>query len=196
MKAVKFSLPIMLIIAMMSCFSVQAQKGGKGKKVKVVHSPGVTVVKVKPHVSRNAHAHYAHMPRWGSTVTVLPAGFLTFNSYYYHSGVYYTKRNNGFVVVRPARGLRITMLPAGYRRILVGPRVYYYHYGIFYTKVVNHNQYEIVDAPEGAVVHALPDGYVVKTVNDHEYYVLDGVYFGEVDAVEIDGGIGFKVMKM
>jgi uncharacterized protein DUF6515 len=194
MKAIKIYLPILFILAILSCFSANAQHI-KVNRARVVRGP-VTIVKIRPHVSRNAHVHYAHMPRWGSVVTVLPAGYLTYNTFYYHSGVFYTKRNNGFVVVHPARGIRITTLPLGYRTIYIGPHTYYYYYGTFYTKVVNHDEYEIIDAPEGAVVDALPEGYEVKTIHDNEYYVLDGVYYGEVDTNDIDGGVGYRVVKM
>ena len=61
---------------------------------------------------------------------------------------------------------------------------------------MNAEEYEVVDAPEGAIVDALPDGYEVKTVDGNEYYILDGVYYGEVAAADIDGGVGYKVVKM
>jgi hypothetical protein len=193
MKTIKISLPL-LFIAIISTLSVNAQRIVKVKHAKVGRGSTVTVVKMKPQVSRKAHVRYEHMPRWGSVVTVLPAGYLTINSYYYHSGIFYTRRNNGFVVIHPARGLRITTLPMGYRTIVIGPRVYYYYYGSYY--VANHGAFVVVDAPEGAVVDAIPDGYEVITKNNHEYYVLNGVYYGEVDAVDIEGGIGYKVVKM
>jgi len=58
------------------------------------------------------------------------------------------------------------------------------------------NEYIVTDPPEGAIVDALPDGYEIKTVNGNEYYELDGVYYAEVDASDIDGGIGYQVVKI
>lgn len=176
--------------------AVNAQRGQRIMRRKVVKAPNVRVVTVRTHVSRKAHVRYAALPRWGAAVTVVPAGAVVINSYHFHNGIFYSKRNNGFVVVRPVRGVRIRILPVGYRTIILGPRTYYYYYGTFYTKVVNAEEYEVVNAPEGAIVDALPDGYEVKTVNGNEYYVLDGVYYGEVDAADIDGGVGYKVVKM
>jgi hypothetical protein len=176
--------------------ALNAQRGSRITRVKVVKPTKIRVITVRPRVTRKAHVRYVALPRWGSAVTVVPAGAIVVSSYHFHNGVFYTKRNNGFVVVRPARGVRIHVLPVGYRTIIIGPKTYYYYYGTFYSKVVNGDEYEVIDAPEGAVVDALPDGYEVKTVNGNEYYVLDGVYYGEVDAADIDGGVGYKVVKM
>jgi hypothetical protein len=99
-------------------------------------------------------------------------------------------------VVRPVPGIRIRVLPVGYRTVLVGPRHYYYYYGTFYSRVENNGEYEVVDAPEGAIVDALPDGYEVKTVNDTEYYTIDDDFYAEVETDNIEGGVGYQVVKL
>ena len=76
---------------------------------------------------------------------------------------------------------------------MLGPRTYYYYYGTFYCQ--RGNEYEVIDAPEHAVVDALPDGYEVVEKNGVEYYFLDGVYYAEVDAPEFEDGIGYEVVK-
>jgi hypothetical protein len=182
---------------------VDAQSRGRGRnrvtKVRVVRHT-TAVVRIHPRVVRRAHIRYAQLPRWASVVTILPVGAVIIesrvNPYYFHRGIYYTHRANGYVVVRPAAGIRIRVLPVGYRPVIVGPRHYYYYYGTFYSRVDNNDEYEVVDAPAGAIVDALPDGYEVKTVNDTEYYVIDGVYYAEVDAGNIEGGVGYQVVKM
>ena len=117
-------------------------------------------------VVRRAHVRYAHLPRWRTSVTVVPTTAVIIktntNPYYFDRGVYYAPRNNAYVVVRPSAGVRIRVLPVGYRRVVVGPRNYFYYYGTFYTQVDKSDEYETVDAPEGAIVDALPDGYEVK----------------------------------
>ncbi len=151
-------------------------------------------------VVRRAHVRYAHLPRWRASVAVVPAGAVIIktktNPYYFDRGVYYTPRNNAYVVVRPVVGVRIRVLPVGYRRIVVGPRNYYYYYGTFYAQVDKSDEYETVDAPEGAVVDALPDGYEIKTIDGTEYYVLDDVYYAEVETDEVEDGIGYEVVKI
>lgn len=151
-------------------------------------------------VARRAHVRYVHLPRWRASVAVIPSGSVIIktkmNPYYFHQGVYYAPRNNDYVVVRPVAGVRIHVLPVGYRRIVLGQRNYYYYYGTFYTQADKSDEYETIDAPVGAVVDALPDGYEVKIVNGTEYYVLDVVYYSEVETNEIEGGIGYEVAEI
>ena len=97
--------------------------------------------------------------------------------------------------MRPARGLRISVLPMGYRTVVVGPANYYYYYGTYYAKAENGNEYKVVDPPVGAVVDALPDGYEVKKIDGTEYYVLDDVYYAEVDVPDFEDHVGYEVVK-
>ena len=151
-------------------------------------------------VVRQAHVRYSTLPRWRTSLTVVPTGAVIIktktNPYYFDRGVYYAPRNNAYVVVRPAAGVRIRVLPVGYRRVVLGRNNYYYYYGTFYTKVHKHEEYETVDAPVGAVVDALPDGYEVKTIDGTEYYVLDDVYYAEVETDEVEDGVGYEVVKI
>lgn len=190
-----FTAFIVILLAVLSNVEpAEAQRGRRNgrKQVKVVRVRHRVVV-------RRAHIRYAHLPRWRSSVMVLPTGATIIktrnNPYYFHQGIYYTQRNNAYVVMRPAAGLRIRVLPVGYRRLVVGPRNYYYYYGTFYSQVGTTEEYKTVDPPLGAVVDALPDGYEVKTVDGKEYYVLDDVYYDEVETDEVQDGIGYEVVK-
>lgn len=201
MKKLKLATSFLLLLfAVLAVQPADAQVRRRAKKVKVVKRNHVTVVKVHPRVNRRAHIRYAGLPRWGAVVATYPAGALLIRSavhpFYFHNGIYYTARQNNYVVVRPALGLRIRVLPVGYRRIVVGPRPYFYYYGTFYSKADNSEEYEVVDAPEGAIVDALPDGYEVKTIDGNEYYELDGVYYAEVDDSNFEDGVGYKVVKV
>jgi hypothetical protein len=168
-------------------------RGGVRRDVRVVRVHRKVVV-------RKAHVHYAHLPRWGTVVTTIPAAAVVIKTqrspYYFWNGVYYAPRNGSYVIVRPTPGIRIKTLPMGYRRIVVGPRPYYYYYGAFYTKIDQTDEYETVEPPEGAIVDALPEGYEVRKVGDTEYYVLDGTYYAEVDAPEFDDKVGYEVVKV
>ncbi len=179
--------------------TAEAQPGRRGKSRVVKRH--VRVVRVHhPRVVRRAHFRYAALPRWGATFAIVPAGAILYrhsnHAYHFHNGIWYTPRNNNFIIVRPVAGLRVRTLPVGYRRIVLGTRPYYYYYGTFYSKVGKSEEYEVVDAPEGAVVDALPDGYDVKEVNGVEYYYLDGVYYAEVDEKDFEDGVGFEVVKL
>lgn len=191
-----FAASLVILLAVLSITepaeAQRARRNGR-KQVKVVRVRHRVVV-------RRAHIRYAHLPRWRSSVVVLPAGATIIttrtNPYYFHQGIYYAQRNNAYVVMRPAAGLRIRVLPVGYRRVVVGPRNYYYYYGTFYSQVGTTEEYKTVDPPVGAVVDALPDGYEVKTVNGKEYYVLDDVYYEEIETDEVEDGIGYEVVKV
>ena len=171
------------------------------RKARLKNRPNHAVVVVKRHpvVGRRAHIHYASMPRWGSFIGVAPAAAIVIRTglhpYYFHNGIYYSPRNNSYVVVRPAPGIRIRVLPKGFRTIRVGPRKYYYYYGTFYSRV-NSEEFEVSQAPPGAIVDAIPEGYEVRNVNGTEYYVLDDVYYSEIETPLVEGGVGYEVMKM
>jgi hypothetical protein len=198
----KFSILLTCVFVFIAILTIpentQAQGRRKPVKVRVVRHH-TRVVKVHPRVVRRAHIRYAHLPRWGALVSQRPANAILIASnhgpYHFHNGIYYIHRKPGFAIVRPVPGIRIRVLPVGYRYITVRNRPYYYYYGTFYTKAVN-DEYEVVNAPEGAIVDALPDGYDVKTIGDTEYYVLDGVHYAEVDTDETEDGVGYQVVKI
>ncbi len=186
---------VFILFASTQC--TEAQRRGRRDRrvaVRVVARPSHRIV------VRRAHIRYAHLPRWGSVVTIRPAGAVFIKSrrsnYYFHNGIYYSQRGANYVVVRPSRGLRVGLLPVGYRTVVVGPSTYYYYYGTYYSKAPTANEYETIDPPIGAVVDSLPDGYDVKTLNGIEYYVLDGVYYAEVDAPEFPDGVGYEVVEV
>ncbi len=182
------------VIGSIQTAEAQRRDRARGKRVVVVHRPHRTVV------VRKAHVRYAALPRWGAVVTAVPTGAVVVRAkrtpFYFHQGIYYTKRDNSFVIVRPMRGIRVRVLPVGFRTITVGPRNYYYYYGTFYTRASSSDDFVVVDAPEGAVVDALPDGYQIKNVNGKEYYEIEGVYFAEVDAPEFEDGVGYEVANI
>ncbi len=150
-------------------------------------------------VVRKPHVHYPLLPRWRTSVTIVHTSLVIIktktNPYYFDRGAHHTPRNNAYVVVRPVAGVRIRVLPVGYRRVVLDQRNYYYYSGIFY-KVDKSDEYETVDDPVGAVVDALSDGYEVKTIDGTEYYVLDDVYYAEVETDEVEDGIGYEVVKI
>lgn len=194
MKKNRIAILSLLLVSLVMMETAEAQvrvvKRPRYREVVVVRRPAHKVV------VRRTHIHYAGMPRWGTSVTVLPQVHISLsfgaNRYFYNNGVYYAPRNNAYVVVRPVRGIRITVLPVGYRTIVVGTRNYYYYYGTYYVKAAQTKDYVVVNAPTGAVVDGLPEGYEVKTVDGNEYYYLDGVYYAEVDAPEFEDKIGYQ----
>lgn len=199
MNKLKFIIFLLLLTVGLGLISEQAEAQRRKRVVRTRR--GTTVVVRRPQnkvVVRRAHVRYAGLPRWGTAVRVVPTGatVITYKRtpYYFSNGVYYSKRGADYVVVRPVRGIRLRVLPVGYRTIIVGPATYYYYYGTFYQKTDNAEEYGVVDAPEGAVVDALPEGYTIETIDDKEYYVLNDVYYAEVEAPEFDDKIGYEVV--
>jgi hypothetical protein len=191
MKITKYLALVFLLTITSVSLSNIAQAQRRHARVVVVQRPYHRVV------FRHAHYRYNTLPRWGVSINVRPTGAVFISgrrgyNYYHRNGIYYTQRNNNYVVVRPARGLRINILPIGYRPLAIGPRRYYYYYGTYYVK--SSNDYVVVDPPTGAVVDALPDGYEVKNIDGNEYYYLDGVYYAEVDSKEFSDGVGYEVV--
>lgn len=154
--------------------------------------------RVRRRVTRRAHMAYRALPRYRAIVRAVPAGAVVVrrNSmvYHYRDGIFYRPQNTQFVIVRPAIGVRVKMLPTARFRTVVAGRTYFYYYGTFYIK--DNDEYEVVEAPEGALADALPDGYEVKEVDGTEYYFLDGIYYQEVETDETDDGLGYEVVKL
>jgi len=154
--------------------------------------------RVRRRVTRRAHFAYRNLPRYRSTIKVVPRGAVMVRtngiSYHYLDGIYYRPNASAFVIARPRVGLRVRTLPAARRRILLNNNTYFYYYGTFYTQ--KDDEYEVVEAPEGALVNAIPEGYEVIEKDGTEYYELDGVYYQEVETDEIEGEVGYEVVRL
>jgi hypothetical protein len=199
MKKIRFGIVTLILLVSLSSIATPAEAQRKKTVVRKGRA-GRTVVISRPRhnvVVRRAHVRYAGLPRWGAVVTTMPTTAVIIKGrhpYHFHNGVYYETRGANYVVVRPRPGVRIRVLPAGYRTVVMGPARYYYYYGTFYTKVAD--EYSVVAPPVGAVVDALPEGYEVKSIDGNEYYLLDGTYYAEVDASEFDDGVGYEVVEL
>jgi hypothetical protein len=166
-------------------------KGPRGKKT-VVHKGSrgnTTIVQTNRKRAKRTnvvHHHYRHLPKRGAVVTTVHAKAITVRhqgvGFRYHAGIWYRPRGTSWFVARPAYGVRIRVLPVGYRKVVIGPRPYYYYYGTYYVK--NNNEYEVVEAPMGAEIDSLPDGYNITTVNGSDYYELDDVYYMPTETEE------------
>jgi hypothetical protein len=70
---------------------------------------------------------------------------------------------------------RVARLHPNYLSIYVGPRRYYYDAGYFYVR--GRDGYNVVAAPVGARIRALPAGYVTVRFDGINYYYFNGVYY-------------------
>ena len=124
-------------------------------------------------------------PRTVRTVTVLPTGYKTFvhnrNNYYTHNGLYYSLRNNVYVVTPPPFGIRVSVLPVGYRNIRWRNTGYYYYQGSYYNQVNTSNEYEVMEPQIGMIVPELPEENVEEVnINDQVYYEFDDYLYKQI----------------
>ncbi len=98
--------------------------------------------------------------------------------YRYYGGYFYRPFGSYFRIVAPPVGIRIAILPPGYRRIYVGDYPYYYYNGTFYEPGGS-NEYRVVNPPLGARVPQLPKDAHVMVIDGKKYYELDGTYYKE-----------------
>ncbi|MCU7548322.1 hypothetical protein OCK74_04310 [Chitinophagaceae bacterium LB-8] len=70
--------------------------------------------------------------------------------YYYDYGYYYRPYGSSIQVVAPPLGIRVSVLPRGYRPIYMGSDVFYYSNGIFYRRAEHERDYEVVGVPQSS----------------------------------------------
>ncbi len=173
------------LLALISLFSfpekVEAQRKNtvRVKRSKVVVHKKTRVRPVR--ARRVAHYHYRGLPRWGRTVKTIGAGYIGIRfggiGYRFHKGIWYRPKGSRFIVARAPFGVRVRVLPVGYRRLLVGRNTYFYYYGTYYSKIIDSDEYQVVKAPIGAEVDALPEGYEIVKANGIEYYKFEDTYY-------------------
>lgn len=62
--------------------------------------------------------------------------------------------------------------------IVVGTRHLFFRDGAFYRR--GPAGYVVVDAPEGAIIQALPHGFGIRIVDNAKYYYYQGIYYVRV----------------
>ena len=194
MKNNKIVLTVSLAIAMLFIFpnkvTAQRKKRIARHHVKKHHRKHIKA-------RRRAHYRYRHLPRRGKVIRKVGVGFLGIRfrgvGYQYYKGIWYKPLGKHFVVAAAPFGIRLHVLPVGYRRFTIQNRPYFYYYGTYYVKIDSTDEYEVVQAPVGAEVDALPEGYKVLTINGADYYKLDQVYYRP--RLNNDGKEYFVVVK-
>lgn len=191
-----------LIAILIVAGSLSAAYGQQAKKtIKKVETHRATLVlNMYPVVDRKAHLPYAALPKWGSIYAALPEGAIVvsngLDSFYYKSGIFYTKKPKGYIITNAVPGIRIHGLPFGYRIAMAKGKPYFYYYGTFYEQYGNSDYYETIVAPEEAIVDAIPDGYEIRKIEKEEYYFLGGAYYAQVPAPALKDKVGYEVVTI
>jgi hypothetical protein len=162
------------------------------KKLVLIMSIFLLVFITASHAQRGRGRHYGHRYYHGRGAYYHPyvsVGFRT--GYYRHYGSYYYRHHYGFYrPFIPRFGVRVMVLPSGYRRIYAGSYPYYYYDGVYYAPVPR-GGYQAVKPPIGARVSELPGDAQTVLIDGRQYYVSDGTYYREVKTA--DNGIGYEV---
>jgi hypothetical protein len=102
--------------------------------------------------SRYNHGRY--YPSFGTVRPSLPDGYRPYyhgrDRFYFSGGIWYAPSGPGFVVVRPPRGMVISVLPPYYSTVWFGGIPYYYADNVYYNWQPDQNGYAVVDPPENA----------------------------------------------
>jgi len=185
-----FVLPLFIAFSLVFCsskaFSQHRHRYSKPKPHKVSY---------KNHKHSYSHKHYYHKsPRYGTSVVRVHHNAVVVKhgrySYHYHNGTFYRHTKGKYIVTRPCIGLKIGVLPVGFRTIVVRSVPYYYHAGVFYKNCC-HNQYEVIAPPVGAVVEYLPEGTKTVFIDNREYYAYGDIYY---KPIVIDGYLMYEVV--
>ena len=201
MRKLNIIVVFFLLVITQAAVAQTANTRNKKKTVKLVKAHRATMVlNIHDTVGKKAQGRYADLPKLGTVIGSLPVRSVVVmkdsTSYYYKNGLYYLPDPKGFQLVLPPAGCRINGLPIGYRRVRVGEKIYFYYFGTFYEQAGSSDNYEIIKAPDTAIVDALPDGYKIQKVDNIEYYLLGDTYYAEVDVQNRDYNIGYEVVTI
>ena len=94
---------------------------------------------------------------------------------YYRSPWYNTRYVTPIHHHYHAPGYKIYTLPANYVRVVVGGYPYYYFEGVYYKPYSS--GYVVVSAPIGALVAALPIGFIAFNLAPYTYYYVNDTYY-------------------
>ncbi len=116
----------------------------------------------KKHKNKHAYKHHSYNDRGRNSgyrhynsaahyLNHLPSGYLTFRhsgfDLFYHSGAYYRRQGQHFIVSRPPLGFGISFLPSGYRSHRYRNLNYYSANGVFYRRNDYSRDYVVIDNP-------------------------------------------------
>ena len=119
-----------------------------------------------------------------STTVVIKRGGVR---YHYHAGLYYRYYGSRYVVVAAPYGVRIKVLPVGYRRIVYLGIPYFYYQGNYYVEVSG--GYKVVKVPNNIIVSELPEDAEQVEIDGKTYYEYGGILYKVVTTPE---GKAFK----
>ncbi len=135
---------------------------------------------------RYQHQRYSYSPRYHNNYYARPH-YPAYRYNYYRPRPVYVRpvyrpiyRMPRYVHYGPSFGFRLSVLPFGYTRVVVGSVPYFYNQGVYYRNYSS-GGYEVVAPPLGATVSVLPPGAKSTTINGEQYYELGGTFYQQED---------------
>jgi hypothetical protein len=126
--------------------------------------------------SRYNHGRY--YPPIGTVRPSLPSSYRPYfrgrDRFYFDAGVWYAPRGPGFVIVRPPRGLVISVLPPYYSTVWFGGVPYYYADNVYYVAQPDQGGYSVVDPPDNADQPSAPPDAPQQSQDDLIVYPKNG----------------------
>ena len=186
MQRIKLYFVLNLCFLFSNLYKVEAQR-------RVVVSPSKTIVVTK--VPRK-EVIYIKPPTVISPapvgVTILPPSSVTIvfdhRIFFYHEGVYYSLKPDGYVVVNPPVGVKVSTIPASTAIVTFHSNIFYYISGVFYIQVPG--GYKVVSPPVGAKIMQLPNEAIKISVAGEIYYERFGTLYKKQETQQ---GLSFLV---
>ena len=155
------------------------------KKLVLITGIFLLIFSTVSNAQRGRGRHYGHSHYYGRSAYYHPyvsVGFRT--GYYRHYGSYYSPHRYRFYrPFVPHFGVRVMVMPSGYRRIYAGSYPYYYYGGVYYAPAPR-GGYQTVKPPIGARIAELPGDAQAVVIDGRQYYVFDGTYYREVTTAD------------
>ena len=201
-------LPVLILYISAEPVTAQRNTHSSSKRVVSIRTYEKNTVRNQHYISgryrtqpiyRNPHYRY---PRHYRVVSTLPVHHVRVVyrglPYFYYAGVYYTTHSNGYVMVMPPVGFRITVLPVGYTRIVVGPSVVFYHSGVYYkeisTTASEGEKYEITKPPVGTVIREIHEEAEQVIIDGKVFYEYNDILYKKISTY--DGNTAFEVVDI
>lgn len=139
------------------------------------------------HKNEHNHApryHYAKLPHWGASYKVAPKKAIVLAhhgiDYRFYNGIFYKPFNGNYIIAKAPIGIRIKTLPKEKIRFILHGKPYFYYYGTFFVASDDGDGYTTVEAPIGAKVDALPEGYNQIEKNGEIFYKFEDNYYKQI----------------
>lgn len=173
-----------IVFFIFSVSEIQAKKRSQFKKSRksVYHS-------------KSSRAKNKHKTRHINGFNTLPKTSIALKhrgmKFHYHGGKYFRHYAGNYINVQAPLGIRIKVLPRGYVTFFIGRKAYYYSDGVYYKQGNSGRNYEVIEAPIGAIVQRLPLFAERIRINNQSYFECNLAIYSKIRS---SYGTAYKVV--